>query len=130
MWVKDKRPKREPRIGMFPTIHVHRKGTQLNKAASEEMGLPDGEPRWIVFYTDDKNPARYGFVVLKNPQKDIDDVYKSAYREKAKLTKINNIGFCERHNILERALKLGRTTFPLSKEITESGDTLYFFELK
>jgi len=129
MWVKDKRPKREPRIAMFPTIHVHRKGMQLNKGASEEMGLPDGEPRWMVFYVDDKNPNRYGFIVLKNPQKDIDDVYKAVYRAKAKVTKINNVGFCERYDILERALKMNRTTFPLSKELTEGGDTLYVFEL-
>lgn len=130
MWVKDKRPKREPRIGMFPTIHVHRKGMQLNKGASEEMGLPDGEPRWMVFYVDDKDPLKYGFVVLKTPQKEIDDVYKAVYRAKAKVTKINNIGFSERHKILERALKLGRTTFPLNKEVLKGGETLYFFELK
>lgn len=124
------RPAREPRISMFPSVHVFPKGMQLNMAATKEIGIGAKDTRWVVFWVDDKDSAWFGFQVLKDPQKHMKNVYKAPYLERAKVIKINCTRFVKDKNIMDLARKAGTTTFPLTKEKTPDGDTLYTFEIK
>ena len=130
MWEEYKRPPRELRVGIFPAINIHRQGMQLNRMACQQMDICEGDIRWFLFYTDKERPDRFGFRILLNKQPDkLMNLYKVTYRPISHTAKINNRRFIEQFNLLDRALKIDRTTFPLSKEKIDGGD-IWFFELK
>ncbi len=130
MWRIYKRPTRERKIGLFPGINIHRGGMQLNKMACAEMGIGVGDVKYFVMYEDEKNPNRFGFRVLNTPQSaEIENVYKVVYREDQRTAKVNSRQFIENFGLLERAMKLDKTTFPLEQEESE-GEVFWFFELK
>ena len=128
MWKLYERPRRERRKNVYPAININRGGLFLNRMACEMVGMvKPGDERYILFYYDEQNKNLFGFQVLLNNQEHMKDIYKVRYREQNKTAKINAKQFIIQHGLLERALKIEQTTFPLTKD--KNGD-VYSFELK
>jgi hypothetical protein len=127
MWKPYERPRREYRKNIYPAININRGGMFLNHMACEMIGLKEpGDVRYFLFYTDDQDKERLGFRVLMNTQENIKNIYKVKYRHANRTAKINAKQFVITNGLLERGLKIGQTTFPLTKD----KEGFYFFELK
>jgi len=127
MWKPYERPKREYRKNLYAAININRGGMFLNHLACDMIGMKAPEDtRFFRFHTDEKDKNRFGFQVLLNTQQYARDLYKVKYRDENKTAKINAKQFVITYRLLERALKLEQTTFPLMKE----GEDFYYFELK
>jgi len=126
MWELYERPKRERRKNIFAGININKGGMFLNRMACELIGMGPGDVRYFLFFTDKEKPNLYGFLALLSPQKHEKNVYKVRYREFNRTAKVNAKQFIILHRMLEKAAKVGESTFPLTKE----KDDFYSFEIK
>lgn len=128
MWKLYERPKREYRKNIYPAVNINRGGMFLNHMACEMIGFKEpGDVRYFLFYVDEQDKHRFGFQVLMNTQENIKNIYKVKYRYANRTAKINAKQFVISNHLLERALKIEQTTFPLIRD--KEGD-IFFFELK
>jgi hypothetical protein len=114
-----------------PTVNVCRAGLFFNRRACELVGLDENSVRWALLLYDEDNPFRFGVRIFKTNRESAKehsrDLYKVTYREFSHTGKINPTFFMKEYRLLEKALGVGNTTFPLLLDTTQPHDSMSFY---